>query len=123
MQNAIGGSAQITRSEDDEYKEAATSIYHVADVCFDYFEYLISIGNVDILTQQTYGTTSDTKNMPREIRGIRNSFAFWVDYTGALASAGASLDDRLQDHDEIKEMILELLQMIERNLYHCECYV
>jgi hypothetical protein len=51
-----------------------------------------------------------------DIRGLRNNFAFWIDYTGALADIGASLDDRLQGHDEIKEMVMELLEMVDRNL-------
>lgn len=123
MQSAINNGAPITGLEYDEFKVAATSIYHVADVCFDYFEHLISIGDVDPLIQQTYGIASDIENkvMLRDVRGIHNSFAFWVDYTGALAAAGASLDNRLQDHVEIKEMVLELLEMVARNLYRCEC--
>jgi hypothetical protein len=44
------------------------------------------------------------------------SFDLWIKYTGALAMVGVSLDDRLRDHTEIKEMVVELLHMVARNL-------
>ncbi|CAM1505662.1 Fc.00g112990.m01.CDS01 [Cosmosporella sp. VM-42] len=50
------------------------------------------------------------------IRHQERSFDLWIKYTGALAMPGASLDDRLQDYDEIREMVAELLYMIIRNL-------
>ena len=47
---------------------------------------------------------------------LNRSLEHWSDYTGALALPQASLDSRLRDHHEIKGMVLELLDMITRNL-------
>lgn len=51
--------------------------------------------------------------------GLRNSFTLWVNFTGALApDVDSRLDKRLQDHDDVKGMVVELLQMLFRNLEH-----
>ena len=46
------------------------------------------------------------------------SFDLWINYTGTLAAVGRSLDDRLSGHTDIKEMVVELLQMLLRNLQY-----
>ncbi len=45
-------------------------------------------------------------------------FNLWAAYVGALASPKASLDARLVDHSDVKDMILELLAMVKRNILH-----
>src|SRR5271156_1272682 len=107
-----------TENEDEEHQKAATAIYDVTDACFDVLERLVSAVDADFSPEQALlvSDSASSDESPRDIRGLRNSFAFWIDYTGALAPVGASLDDRLHDHDEIKEMVVELLEMVERNL-------
>ncbi|EXJ93480.1 hypothetical protein A1O1_01872 [Capronia coronata CBS 617.96] len=51
-----------------------------------------------------------------EVEELQSRFNLWAAYTGAFAAAGASLDDRLRFHDEIKLMVLKLLSMLQRNL-------
>jgi hypothetical protein len=104
---ATSGAPRI-KNEEGNY-EAATAIYNITDSCFDILERLISGFDAECSL-----APSDESFL--DIRGLRNNFAFWIDYTGALADIGASLDDRLQGHDEIKEMVIELLQMVDRNL-------
>jgi hypothetical protein len=107
-----------TENEDEEHQKAATAIYDVTDACFDVLERLVSAADADSSPEQALlvSDSASSDESPRDIRGLRNSFAFWIDYTGALAPVGASLDDRLHGHDEIKEMVVELLEMVERNL-------
>ncbi|KAH7218857.1 hypothetical protein DER44DRAFT_739024 [Fusarium oxysporum] len=121
-ESALASRDPPTQNEDEELQKAATAIYDVANACFDVLERLVSAVDADSSPEQAL-LTSDSASAdesPYDIRGLRNSFAFWIDYTGALASAGASLDDRLHGHDEIKEMVVELLEMIERNLRRLE---
>ncbi|RFU75777.1 tpr domain-containing [Trichoderma arundinaceum] len=122
MQDDTARSDQQVEDRVEEHQGVVTDIYDVSDTCFDILERLVSVGNMDSPIQQE-PFISDINlpcGSPRDIRGIRNSFAFWADYTGALAPIGASLDDRLQGHEEINEMIVELLEMLERNLYRLE---
>ena len=124
-ESALANGGPRTENEDEEHQKTATVIYDVSDACFDVLERLVSATDADSSPEQALvvfdSATSDES--PRDIRGLRNSFAFWIDYTGALAPVGASLDDRLQGHDEIKEMVVELLEMVERNLRHCKLSV
>lgn len=106
-------------SEDGNYENTETAIYGITEACLDILERLASELQLSSNLQQdeepSESVLSDTS--PPDITGLRNSFAFWIDYTGALAPVGASLDDRLHGHDEIKEMVIELLEMVERNLH------
>lgn len=50
---------------------------------------------------------------------IERSFNAWIDNTGALADdPSRSLDTRLHAHRDIKEMVVDLLQMLVRNLVY-----
>jgi hypothetical protein len=62
------------------------------------------------------GGDKDERRIKMEQMG--RSFDLWINYTGALAAVGRSLDDRLRGHIDIKEMVLELLQMLARNLQY-----
>jgi hypothetical protein len=119
----LASSDRQTDREKEEY-ETANAIYDVTEACFDIFERLVSAVDADASPEKSLLVSdiseSSTKELSSDIRGLRNSFAFWIDYTGALAPIGASLDDRLQDHGEIKEMVVELLEMVERNLCRCK---
>jgi hypothetical protein len=48
-----------------------------------------------------------------ELRGL---FRQWAAYVGAFAAPKASLDARLQNHDAIREIVLDLLFMLQQNL-------
>jgi hypothetical protein len=43
-------------------------------------------------------------------------FNLWAAYIGAFAPSKASLDARLVEQDDLKAMVTELLNMIQRNL-------
>src|SRR5271163_2360546 len=51
-----------------------------------------------------------------KIEQMGRNFDLWINYTGALAAIGRSLDDRLRGHTDIKEMVVVLLQILARNL-------
>ncbi len=113
IKSAPAYTVRQTKNEDENQK-APTVIYDIVDSCFDVFERLVSEADGAL----PLDTSPASSNEPsRNIRGLRNNFAFWIDYTGALAPVGASLDDRLKGHDEISEMVMELLEMVDRNLH------
>ena len=62
------------------------------------------------------GEDEDKRKAKMEV--IRRDFDLWINYTGALAAVGRSLDDRLGGYTDIKDMVLELLQMLARNLQY-----
>ena len=43
-------------------------------------------------------------------------FNIWVANIGVFAEAEASLDHRLQEDDEVRAMVIQLLDLISRNL-------
>ncbi|KAF2963178.1 hypothetical protein GQX73_g10398 [Xylaria multiplex] len=94
---------------------ADTALYDLTDKCYDAFERLVDADSSGELHDDESPSAA-----PRDLLGLKNSFAFWVDYVGALAPVGASLDDRLAGNVEIKEMIIELLEMVERNIHQLE---
>lgn len=56
------------------------------------------------------------------IEDMERSFTIWVNHTGALvANTSQSLETRLQGYEDIRNMILELLEMLSRNLKYCMC--
>jgi hypothetical protein len=67
---------------------------------------------------QTITGEEDGDHRRRSIESIRSDFEMWINYTGALAPVGRSLDDRLGTYSDIKEMIIELLEMLSWNLEH-----
>ncbi|KAK5046532.1 hypothetical protein LTR84_008335 [Exophiala bonariae] len=51
-----------------------------------------------------------------EVDILRSRFNLWAAYTGVFASVGASLDDRLEFQDDVKQMVTKLLSMVHRNI-------
>ncbi|KAI0198198.1 hypothetical protein F4808DRAFT_266381 [Astrocystis sublimbata] len=92
-----------------------TTLYDLSDKCYSAFERLLEAEG-DIQSPTDEPDCSVRQDLP----GLKNSFSFWVEYTGALAPVGASLDDRLVGYVEIKEMIIELLEMVERHAFLLE---
>ncbi|KAI1330203.1 hypothetical protein F5Y16DRAFT_31336 [Xylariaceae sp. FL0255] len=90
-------------------------IYDVGIECTRLFEALIERN-----TPEPGGDTRDRGVvLRRRTEEMGRSFNLWIDYTGALAAdVSRSLDTRLYDHGDIKEMVIELLQMLARNLQY-----
>ncbi|OBT39283.1 hypothetical protein VE00_10598 [Pseudogymnoascus sp. WSF 3629] len=116
--------------------ECIYNIVIACDVLFDnYFNLLSNVKTVESPNQsgQTGSkndqatkdskTTSEPRTKDEDERKakmevIRRDFDLWINYTGALATVGRSLDDRLGADTDIKEMVLELLEMLDRNLQY-----
>lgn len=117
VKSSTEGGDSETQNEIEKHRQATATIYDTANACFDIFERLASVDGKNTFLDQALVSESDPYGESScDVKGRLNNFAFWIDYTGALAPVGASLDDRLQDNDEIIEMVLELLYMIDRNL-------
>lgn len=52
---------------------------------------------------------------------LRGRFNLWAAYVGAFAAPKASLDARLVGHQDFKDMVIELLNMVKQNLKHGKC--
>ncbi|KAF5257316.1 hypothetical protein FOXYS1_12168 [Fusarium oxysporum] len=78
-------------------------IYHASRKCLALFD--------DYITD-TY-LSEESLALVGELRG---QFKTWAAYIGAFAVPRASLDARLASHDDIRNMVIDLLTMIERNL-------
>lgn len=98
------------------------TIYDITNDCLDSFDYLVSSTAGHLSEELAFIAIDVTESGGpiHDVNGLRNDLSFWIDYTGALAHPGASLDDRLHGHDRIKGMVIELLQMVARNLIHCK---
>lgn len=47
---------------------------------------------------------------------LRGRFSLWAAYLGVYTAPRASLDARLDGHKKIRDMVLELVEMVQRNL-------
>jgi hypothetical protein len=84
------------------------TIFDVANNCSNLFaEYLSS-------------PVSTQKVIAEELQA---RFSLWTAYTGAFADHGASLDDRLIFHEDVKRMVITLLYMVQRNIKNGLCYI
>jgi len=98
----------------------ANTIFEITLRCLTIFDKLASRQDEWILIHpfalggDTNGSKSKGKS--RDFLGLRNSFSFWIDYTGALSLMDSSLDVRLLGLTDISSMVIELLDMVERNL-------
>jgi hypothetical protein len=75
-------------------------IYDAAQLCSKHFEHHLKTTGEDYLA----------------IEKLYGRFNQWAAYVGAFAVPRASLDARLAPHEDIRDMVLELLYMIEANL-------
>jgi hypothetical protein len=83
--------------------ESNQPIYDIAQLCSKHFEHLLETAD---------GTGEDYL----AIEELRGRFNQWAAYVGAFAVPRASLDARLAPHEDIRDMVLELLYMIQSNL-------
>ncbi|KAF9891460.1 hypothetical protein FE257_003926 [Aspergillus nanangensis] len=82
--------------------ERQITIYETARACERGFDRL------SILGDETYPST--------EVKELRGRFGLWIAYLGVFASPKASLDVRLTMHPDLKDIVLELLDMVSRNI-------
>ncbi|KAK5996024.1 hypothetical protein PT974_04447 [Cladobotryum mycophilum] len=87
-----------------ETQDPFSSIYSASRLCLMLFDECI-------------GSTDDAGNEGYSIlEELRGQFSTWAAYVGAFATPKASLDARLAPHEDLGEMILDLLAMVIRNL-------
>ncbi|KAH7133080.1 hypothetical protein B0J13DRAFT_450677, partial [Dactylonectria estremocensis] len=84
-------------------QNAGPTIYDTACKCSELFESIVGL-------MQSRGSDAI---LATELLG---RFRLWASYLGVFAMPKASLDARLEDHKKIRDMVLELLEMLERNL-------
>ncbi|KAI3322336.1 hypothetical protein HD806DRAFT_122479 [Xylariaceae sp. AK1471] len=102
-------------------EELATAIFDITHQCLDSFNQIVAKQDESLLTRPFVpgdGTDSsrNRSHSSRDFLGLRNSFSFWIDFTGALSLMDSSLDTRLRGLTDISSMVIELLEMILRNL-------
>jgi len=107
------------------FKSQDTAIFDIAYECLSEFDKANDSRGEDLTTSSfemddlsgDYSSESNHHIVRKfDFMGLRNSFIFWVDYTGALSLMESSLDARLQGFPDISLMFVELLEMISRNL-------
>jgi hypothetical protein len=84
---------------------AEKSVRGAATLCSDLFKQCIETRGLAVLDHE----------LAEELWG---RFNLWAAYVGAFAAPKASLDARLVGHEDIMDMVLELLIMIQQNLRH-----
>ncbi|RTE80926.1 hypothetical protein BHE90_004564 [Fusarium euwallaceae] len=75
--------------------------------------------NCGVLFEQLLKQSS--QNSGQHFAALRDHhlrFEHWTEYVGALAEEQASLDDRLKPYPEVRDLVLQMLQMLESNLHH-----
>ncbi|KAF4440431.1 hypothetical protein F53441_12274 [Fusarium austroafricanum] len=111
-----------TRFEKESDYESDTdgeeAIFELVRGCLMLFSSLARQAGLPNVPEQPDATAGQHFNEVTEfIADMDRSFNIWIDYTGALAAnVDRSLDARLQDCKEIKGIVVELLQMLVRNL-------
>lgn len=103
-------------------EDMATLIFDIAHECLDSFDRVVAENDEALLTRSfapvNTGSIPDSRRRSSfDFLGLRNSFLFWADYTGALSLMNSSLDARLSGFTDVSDMVAELLEMILRNLH------
>ncbi|PHH62955.1 hypothetical protein CDD81_6380 [Ophiocordyceps australis] len=107
---------------DQVQENTPTAIFDITHQCLEFFDRIIAEYHESFVTQSFVpgddAVVSDARKPSSfDFLGLRNSFLFWVDYTGALSLMDSSLDARLRGLKDVSGMVLELLEMILRNLH------
>lgn len=105
--------------------DVITVIFDITHQCLVSFDQIVAKYDESILTHSLIPGDAvralDTKKRSScDFLGLRNSFLFWIDYTGALSLLDSSLDARLRGFADISAIVAELLEMILRNLQRGE---
>lgn len=85
-----------------------STIFEAASRCWNHFSELLDLHNNDTVKLQLF----------EELRG---RFSIWGSYIGVFAPPLSSLDARLDPHPDLKNMVLELLDMVTRNILWGDC--
>ncbi|KAK7973775.1 hypothetical protein PG989_015623 [Apiospora arundinis] len=116
-----GTSSEEDGDSGDDYDEEA--IYDTTIACLCLFSNISR--NMDSSDkspqpgQPEQSSREQSSNVDESVMDLSRSFDIWIDYTGALASdESRALDARLQGFKDIKNMILNLLEMLSDNLQH-----
>ncbi|RSL42018.1 hypothetical protein CEP53_012425 [Fusarium sp. AF-6] len=84
-------------------QSSSEPIYHASRACLALFdEYMTDMS----LSEQSLALVGQ----------LRGEFKTWAAYIGAFAVPRASLDARLVSHSDIRDMVLDLLMVLEQNL-------
>lgn len=84
-------------------QSSSEPIYHASRTCLALFdEYMADMS----LPEQSFALVGE----------LRGEFKTWAAYIGAFAVPRASLDARLVSHSDIRDMVLDLLMVLEQNL-------
>ncbi|RMJ18660.1 hypothetical protein CDV36_001592 [Fusarium kuroshium] len=84
-------------------QSSSEPIYHASRACLALFdEYMTDMS----LSEQSLALVGE----------LRGEFKTWAAYIGAFAVPRASLDARLVSHSDIRDMVLDLLMVLEQNL-------
>jgi hypothetical protein len=86
-------------------------IYDLAGNCEDLFGDLLSV----------LSRTSDRHY--RIVQEHQQRFERWTGYLGVFAAPQASLDSRLKSDPDIRDLVIQLLEILERNIQHGESLV
>lgn len=105
---------------------SSSIIYDTAYTCLQSFDQVVAENDDSLLTRRIEKSDDISDGSSRnkntfDFLGLRNSFLFWVDYTGALSKISSSLDTRLGGLKDVTVMVIEWLEMIIRNLHRREC--
>ncbi|KAH8735575.1 hypothetical protein BGZ61DRAFT_471993 [Ilyonectria robusta] len=106
---------------DPSQEDNATAIFDVTHQCLDSFDRVQAKHSESIPTHSFFlGDASATSERQHhsscDSLGILNSFWNWVDSTDALSLKDSSLDARLRGSAGVSTMVIELLEIILRNL-------
>lgn len=99
----MAGAPHQETAQDGQPDQPEQPIYDAASLCAKSFAHHLDTDN---------GTASNYL----EIEELSARFNQWAAYVGAFAMPRASLDARLAPYEDIRDMVLELLYMIQDNL-------
>lgn len=97
---------------DSDTSEDLEAIYENASVGLHHFSRLLGIADLSDGTKGSKKPLNETSNNEflDFVAEMNKSFDIWIDFTGALAAdRKRSLDARLHSHQDISEMVVELL--------------
>lgn len=90
-------------------------IYKTSISCLERFHNLTKRANTSVVLDPGRLHVEPGAQLPF-MEDMARSFNIWIDYTGAMADHSRCLDSRLRGYDDIRDMVLELLELLEMNL-------
>lgn len=114
---------------DGAQDDISTTIFDITHACVESFDRVVAEYDESFLTQpfapdDATATTSSRRRSTYGFLGLRDRFwLFWIDYNGALSLMSSSPDARSQGLTDMSDMVMELLEMILRNLHRSEFVV